>query len=200
MIRSNPSELFGNFLRERRGSFATSRARLSPDKGNVGADTVDDHNINVAMAISELHRLREGEDENLSFALETGLGHLLGLARHKVITDPEWEPLHEDDRRRLLAAVFYGLGAAITRMSDRIAAEHLQSGMLAAASVVEDLHAGTLDNDRHRDAVSRARILIHRTRILGHEEMIEERRLTRERAAIEKMLAPAKPTEGELFG
>lgn len=115
---------------------------------------MDDHSINVAMAISELHRLGEGEDENLSFALETGLGHLLGLARHKVITDPEWEPLHEDDRRGLLAAVFYGLGAAITRMSDRIAAEHLQSGMLAAASVVEDLHAGTLDNDRHRDAVS----------------------------------------------
>lgn len=161
---------------------------------------MDDHSLNVEMAISELRRLGEGEEECLSFALETGLGYLLGLARHKVVTDPEWEPLHEDDRRRLLAAVFYGLGAAIMRMSGRIAVEHLQSGMLAAASVVEDLHAGTLDTDKHLDDVSRVRILIYRARILGREEMIEERRRERERAAVEKMLAPAKATEGELFG
>jgi hypothetical protein len=161
---------------------------------------VDDHSINVAMAISELRRLGEGEDGVLSFALETGLGYLLGLARHKIVTDPEWEPLHEDDRRRLLAAVFYGLGAAIMRMSDRIAVDHLQGGMLAAASVVEDLHAGKLDNDKHLDDVSRVRILIYRARILGREETIEERRLARERAAVEKMLRPAKATEGELFG
>lgn len=168
------------------------------DESKVGADTVDDHTLTAEMAIWELRRLKDGDDGNLSFALETGLGHLLGLAHHKIVTDPEWEPLHEDDRRRLLAAVFCGLGAAITRMSDRIAAEHLQSGMLAAASVVEDLHAGTLGTDKHRDAVSRARILVHRTRILKHEELIEERRRERERAAVEKML-PVKAPEGELF-
>lgn len=160
---------------------------------------MDNHSINRDMAISELRRLEDDVEAALSFALETGLGHLLGLARHKVVNDPDWSPLHDYEHQLLLSAVFCGLGSAVRRMSDRITVDQLQDGMLAAATIIDDLRTGQLDNDRHRDAVSRVRILIHRTRILKHEELIEERRLARERATVARML-PAKEEEGELFG
>lgn len=161
---------------------------------------MEDHSINREMAISELRRLEDGAEASMSFALETGLGHLLGLARHKVVTDPDWAPLHDYEHRRLLSAVFHGLGGAVMRMSDRIPVDQLQDGMLAAATILNNLRTGQLDNDRHRDAVSRVRILIHRARILQHEETIEERRQARERATVARMLAPASSAPEALFG
>ena len=161
---------------------------------------MENHSINREMAISELRRLVIGPEACMSFALETGLGHLLGLARHKVITDPDWTPLHEYEHQRLLSTVYYGLSGAVMRMSDRVPVDQLQDGMLAAATILNNLRSGQFDNDRHRDAVSRVRILIHRARILQHEETIEERRQARERATVARMLAPASSAPEALFG
>jgi hypothetical protein len=197
MIRLNSSEAFAEMVARSGAIIATLGEPEFDGQGDIEVCKMNDHSIDREMAISELLRLDDEEEASMSFALETGLGHLLGLSSRKVVTDPEWTPLHDFERQRLLAAVFCGLGGAITYMSDRITVDQLQDGMLAAATIVNDLHTGNLDNDRHRDAFSRVRILIHRARILQHEEMIEERRRERERVTV-AALVPAE--EASIFG
>lgn len=133
---------------------------------------MENHCINREIAIMELRRLENDKEPSMSFALEIGLGHLLGLTRHKVITDPNWTPLHEYEHQRLLASAYGGLAGAVMYLSDRIPVDQLQEGMLAAATILNNLRTGQFDNDRHRDAASQVKILIHRARILQHEELI----------------------------
>lgn len=170
------------------------------DLGDIEDCVMENHCINREITIMELRRLENDKETSMSFALETGLGHLLGLTGRKVISDPDWTPLHEFEHQQLLASVFGGLAGAVMHMSDRIPVDQLQEGMLAAATILNNLRSGQFDNDRHRDAASQVKILIHRARILQHEEMIEERQQERQRATVSTMLPNSTSDAETLFG
>ncbi|WP_315918649.1 hypothetical protein [Mesorhizobium sp. SP-1A] len=167
------------------------------DKSKVGADTVLDQSEKIETAIVQFGQLDWLSDAT-PMSLEMGLRHVLSL-RPKTAEVPGWNPLTQREHERLLSAIYGGLGDAIGALGDRIPVEQLQTGMLAAAMVVDDLRSGSIDNDRHRDAAARAKILIYYAQICQYEDDIEKRRRERERATVGKMLAPAKPTEDELF-
>lgn len=156
-----------------------------------------DQSEKIETAIVQLGQLDWLSDAT-PMSLEVGLRHVLSL-RPKSTEVADWTPLTEREHERLLSAIYRGLGDAIGALCDRIPIEQLRTGMLAAAMVVDDLRSGSIDNDRHRDAAARAKILIYYAQICQYEDDIENRRRQRERAAVSKMLAPAKATEDELF-
>lgn len=101
------------------------------------------------------------------------------------------EPLNESQFLRLSSMIYRALGSAIENLSHRIPVEHLRDGLLSAAIVVTNLHAGDTSNDRYRDAVSRTSILRLYAQICQFEDEIAGRKHDRRRAAVANLLPQA---------
>ncbi|QDC01718.1 hypothetical protein [Mesorhizobium sp. 8] len=137
-----------------------------------------------------------GGCSNAMFNLQIALGAVLSLANPRQEWDlPDTRQCHE-----LLGRVYQSLGNAIVYLSDDIEIDHLIEGLLAAANLVRDIDRENFGSDRHKDDIDRTKKLIWRARIVELQQGIDKRRRERGLATVEKMRAPAKATEGELFG
>ncbi len=129
-----------------------------------------------------------------AFDLQQALGSVLHLASPRNGYQPDTKPCHQ-----LLSAAYEGLGRIIVTMSDEISIEDMISGMLAAARIIFDVDKGQLGSDRHQDDVSKVKILIHRLRIIEHQDDIENRRRKRAREAVNEIIENAAD-EADIFG
>lgn len=129
-----------------------------------------------------------------AFDLQQALGSVLRLASPRGGWQPDTKPCHQ-----LLSAAYEGLGRIIVTMSHEISIEDMISGMLAAARIIYDVDKGQLGSDRHQDDLSKVKILIHRLRIIEHQDDIEARRRKREREAVDQVIRNAAE-DADIFG
>lgn len=187
-FRALPAELLAENLLVRRAIIAQPGdpdfAHNNGEAGNNMPST--DQSETIEAAIKRLGELDEIFCGNAPFALEMALKAIVALTHHEGV-----EPLSDSEHERLLSSIYHGLGNAISLLSSRIPIEWLRDGLLSAAEIVGNLHSGDVDNDRHRDAVSRAKTLSYYAKICQYEDEIENRRRERELAAVRKMLVPA---------
>lgn len=171
-FRALPLEILAEYLPKRESIFARPGDSDFVSLGDVEDCDMQDQSETVESAIVHFGQVSDWPDDTGPFVLEVGLRKVLSLVP-KVVAAPGWQPLTSQEHERLLAAIYGGLAEAITSMGDRIAIEHLQAGMLAAAAIVDGMRSGAIDNDRHRDAASRVKMLIHYARICQHEDDIK---------------------------
>lgn len=195
MTRTDPSEPFALFLRNRRGRSVSQRGP-NFDNDSVGVDTVDQTATKQLADHAIQHFRWVGGCSDAAFNLQVALGAVLSLATpHR-----EWQLPDTRQCQELLGAIYQSLGCAIIYLADEIEIDHLVEGLFAAANLVRDIDRENFGSDRHKDDIDRTKKLIWRARIVELQQGIDKRRRERGLATVEKMLAPAKATEGELFG
>lgn len=163
------------------------------DNINVEAGNTVDPTVANRMAREAAGHFRKAGDifGNPSHELRQALGGLLLLATKHEHYQPDTGPTHD-----LLAAVYEGLGGAISALRDDVSIADLEAGMFAAARLVRDIDAGDLDGDRQSDDRCKARILTLQLRAAEYRDEIEARRLKQHRQA---MLKPAA-TQPAFYG
>ena len=199
MRHFDPAEPFAVFLRKRRGRSVSPDARHFDNINVEAGSTVDGI---AAQAANEVARhatenFRVAGDiftETAVFDLQQALGSVLHLATPRHGYQPDTKPTH-----RLLSAAYEALGRIIVTMSDELSIEDMISGMLAAARIIWDVDKGELESDRHQDDLTKVKILIHRLRIIEHQQDIEARRRKREREAVNQVIGKAAEN-AEIFG
>lgn len=181
----DPAEPFAVFLRKRRG-----RSVSQPD-GNFDNINVEAGNVVNPIEANRIARLaakhlRDAVDifGNPSHQLRQGLGSLLLLASKHEHYQPDTGPTHD-----LLAAVYEGLGGAISSLRHDVSIADLEAGMFAAARLVRDIDAGDLDGDRQADDRCKVRILTLQLRTAEYRAEIENRRLRKHGPANQKPAA-----------
>lgn len=187
MIRLNSYSAFAKYIAKKGSIVAKPKASHSE---KIGVDTVpfSDQSDTIEHALRHFRGLGWLNDSD-AFQLEVALSALLRLSSEKATSSPDWEPLDDNDRERLLSAVYRALSDAI-ELRGSIPLDRLSEGLLAAAEIVENLRTGSFGSDDHRDATSRVKILIHFCRVCQHEGDISNRRRERERDSAPKLPAP----------
>lgn len=132
----------------------------------------------VELAINRLGDLDSEICGDLLSALSEALITIHGLSA----------PLNDSQFLRLSSAVYRGLGSAIANLSHRIPVGRLRDGLLSAAVIVANLHAGDTSNDRYLDAISRSNVLKAYTEICRFEDEIASRKHDRQRATVAGLL------------
>ena len=199
MTRFDPAAPFADFLRKRRATIPIQERR---NFDNINAEVGNPVDGIAAQAANEVARhatqnFRVAGDiftGTAAFDLQQALGSVLHLASPRNGYQPDTKPTHQ-----LLSAAYEGLGRIIVTMSDEISIEDMISGMLAAARVIYDVDKGQLGSDRHQDDLSKIKILIHRLRIIEHQDDIEKRRQRRAREAVNQVIGNAAD-EADIFG
>lgn len=145
-------------------------------------DTDVDPTVANRMAREAAGHFRNAGDifGNPSHELRQGLGGLLLLATKQAHYQPDTGPTHD-----LLAAVYEGLGGAISALRNDVSIADLEAGMFAAARLVRDIDAGALEGERQSDDRCKARILTLQLRAAEYREDIEARRRIRQPRALE---------------
>lgn len=185
MTRFDPAAPFADFLRKRRATIPIQQSRnfdnINVEAGNV----VNPTEANRIARLAAKH-LRDAVDifGNPSHELRQGLGSLLLLASKHEHYQPDTGPTHD-----LLAAVYEGLGGAISSLRDGVSIADLEAGMFAAARLVRDIDAGDLDGDRQADDRCKVSILTLQLRAAEYRSEIETRRLRAKWSAKQKSAA-----------
>ncbi|MGX5718563.1 hypothetical protein [Shinella zoogloeoides] len=179
MSRFDPAAPFADFLRKRGTTIPISQSR-DFDNINVEAGITVDPTAANRMAREAAGHFRKAGDifGNPSHELRQALGSLLMLATKHERYQPDTGPTHD-----LLAAVYEGLGGAISALRNDVSIADLEAGMFAAARLVQDIDAGALEGDRQSDDRCKARILVIQLRAAEYREEIEARRMKRDRQA-----------------
>lgn len=190
MTRFDPTAPFADFLRKRRTTIPISQSR-DFDNINVEAGITVGPTVANRMAREAAGHFRKAGDifGNPSHELRQALGGLLMLATKHERYQPDTGPTHD-----LLAAVYEGLGGAISALRNDVSIADLEAGMFAAARLAQDIDAGDLDGDRQSDDRCKARILTIQLRAAEYRDEIEARRRTRHRLAIQTIKPTATQT------
>lgn len=189
--------LLSKFLAEKRPSAGYISARQSGPHSDHNDNIVMDTDVSPIEAnrIARLaaKHLRDAVDifGNPSHELRQGLGSLLLLASKHEHYQPDTGPAHD-----LLAAVYEGLGGAISSLRDDVSIVDLETGMFAAARLARDIDAGDLDGDRQSDDRCKVRILTLQLRAAEYRGEIETRRMRAQWSAKQKPAA----TQSAFYG
>lgn len=185
MTRFDPAAPFADFLRKRRATIPIQQSRNFDNINVEAGSTVNPIEANRIARLAAQH-LRDAVDifGNPSHELRQGLSSLLLLASKNDHYQPDTGPVHE-----LLAAVYEGLGGAISSLRDGVSIADLEAGMFAAARLVRDIDAGDLDGDRQADDRCKVRILTLQLRAAEYRGEIEGRRLRKHGPANQKPAA-----------
>lgn len=184
--RQLPPEIRADNLAIRATNFAYRHARYCDQKRNNGTGNVVNPTEANRIARLAAKHLRDAVDifGNPSHELRQGLGSLLLLASKHEHYQPDTGPTHD-----LLAAVYEGLGGAISSLRDGVSIADLEEGMFAAARLARDIDAGDLDGDRQADDRCKVRILTLQLRAAEYRSEIEGRRLRAKWSAKQKPAA-----------